>query len=199
MTKRILFLALTVFAFQSVYAAEEAFQVDTAKSQLDWVAKKVTGEHHGSIDLKTGNLSFDNEKLTGGEFVIDMTSIENHDLEDETWNSKLVNHLKSDDFFSVENYPVSILKIKEVKNYMDKNSDENYWIIADLTIKGITNEIEFPAKVDKSAESVTALASVNVDRTKYDVKFRSGRFFSGLGDKLIYDDFNLNINLAATK
>lgn len=199
MFKRILILALGILIVQSAFAAEQTYKVDAAKSKLEWLGKKVTGEHHGTINIKSGSLHFTDGKFDGGEFEIDMKSIINLDLEDETWNAKLVNHLKSDDFFSVESYPVSILKIKEVKNYKDENSDANYWVIADLTIKGITNPVEFTAKLENQGDIVTGVANINVDRSKYNVKYGSGSFFKGLGDKMIYDDFHMKVNLNAVK
>jgi polyisoprenoid-binding protein YceI len=199
MYKLILALSLVVSMLQLGFANEASYKVDVDQSKLEWHGKKVTGEHNGLINIKSGSLQFKDDMLAGGEFEIDMKSIVNLDLESEEWNTKLVNHLKSDDFFSVEKFPTAMFKITEAKSYKDEKSNANYWIKGDLTVKGKTNPLEFAAKVDKSEEGVSASATMVVDRSKYDVRYGSGSFFEGLGDKLIYDDFDMKVSLQAAK
>jgi polyisoprenoid-binding protein YceI len=199
MYKLILSFLLIVLLFQVGFSKVESFDVDVKQSKLEWHGKKVTGEHKGLINIKGGTLQFKDDMLAGGEFEIDMKSIVDLDLENEQWNTKLVNHLKSDDFFSVEKFPTATLKITEVKSHKSEKNDANYWIKGDLTIKGITNPIEFEAKVEKTKEGVTGSATMVVDRSKYNVRYGSGSFFEGLGDKLIYDDFDMKISLIAVK
>lgn len=196
---KLIFTLFSVFLFNHLVMANEIYKVDLNNSKMKWEGRKVTGAHHGTINLKSGSLEMVDGKLKGGEFTIDMNSIVNLDLEDETWNKKLVNHLKSDDFFSVEKFPVARLRITDVKNYKDSETDANYLIIGDLTIKGITHSIEFPANVKSEQGNVSASAKIEVDRSKYDVRFRSGSFFEGLGDKLIYDNFIMNVVLTTSK
>jgi len=198
MYKLISSFTLVVLMLQFGIAGNESFKVDVKQSKLEWHAKKVTGEHNGSINIKDGSLQFKDDMLVGGKFEIDMTSIVNLDIESEKYNTKLVNHLKSDDFFSVEKFPTATLKITEVKSTPEKG-DSNYWIKSDLTIKGKTNSIEFTAMVDNSEKGVTASATIVVDRSKFDVRYGSGSFFEGLGDKLIYDDFEMKVSLASAK
>jgi polyisoprenoid-binding protein YceI len=199
MYKLILALSLVVFMLQLGFANEASYKVNVDQSKLEWHGKKVTGEHNGLINIKSGSLHFKADMLVGGEFEIDMKSIVNLDLESEEWNTKLVNHLKSDDFFSVEKFPTAMFKITEAKSYKDEKSNANYWIKGDLTIKGKTNPLEFAAKVEKSEKGVSASATMVVDRSKYDVRYGSGSFFEGLGDKLIYDDFDMKVSLKAAK
>jgi polyisoprenoid-binding protein YceI len=199
MYKRIFTLVITLFMLQFSFAADDSYKVDSGKSNLEWAAAKVTGKHNGTINIKNGEFRFKDAKLIGGEFQIDMTSIINLDIEDESWNKKLVDHLNSDDFFSVADYPTATFKITEVKNYRDENVDANYWIIGDLTIKGITNSVEFPAKVSKENDMVEAKAEIELDRTKWNVRYGSGSFFKGLGDKMIYDEFTMKVALNAAK
>jgi len=161
--------------------------VNVEESTVNWVGKKVTGEHSGDIKLRSGNLEFDKGILTGGEFVIDMTSINTTDMKG-GGADKLNGHLKSDDFFGVEKYTTATLKITSVT----QNRSGNYSITADLTIKDITKSITFDAVVGKNE----AKAKLIVDRTLYDIRYGSGSFFEGLGDKMIYNDFELNIVLA---
>ena len=129
---------------------------------------------------------FDEGKLTGGEFEVDMTSLISTDLEGE-YKGKLEGHLKSDDFFGVENHPNSTLVFTKVKA-SGKNS---YEVQGDLTIKGITKPVTF----DVSVYGSKATATMKVDRTDFDIKYGSGSFFDDLGDKTIYDEFDLVVDL----
>lgn len=181
--------------------AGDVFKVDPSKSKLEWVGKKVAGQHGGTINLKSGQLIVEKNILTSGEFIIDMTSLVNLDLQDSVYNQKLIGHLKSDDFFSVDKFPAAELKISEVKPYQpkDKNDKNNVMIKGNLTIKGITNPIEFPANFMVHGSMIMAGADITVDRTKWNVRYGSGKFFENLGDKVIYDDFTLKVSLHAVK
>jgi len=199
MKKKILLFALSIAAIgYSAFAnndGQATMSVNAEESKVVWLGKKVTGEHTGEIKMSNGNLDFDGEMLTGGSFEIDMTSITNSDIENDESNQKLVGHLKSDDFFGVEKYPKATFKITEAEH----KKAGKYHIKGDLTIKGITKSIEFPAQVTMLDSKATATASVTVDRSEYNVKYGSGSFFDGLGDKMIYDDFTLDITLVANK
>lgn len=166
----------------------QSLKVDTKASKLKWHGEKVTGEHDGEIKLKEGWLSWNNDKLTSGEFIIDMSSITNSDLEDAEYNTKLVNHLKSDDFFGVEKFPTAKLEIKS----SEKFSNGKAKVKAHLTIKDITHPIEF----DAQKNGYWFMAEIVVDRSKYDVRYGSGSFFDNLGDKMIYDDFTMTVKIA---
>jgi polyisoprenoid-binding protein YceI len=176
-------------------AKTTAFKVDTSKSKIIWTGKKVTGEHTGTVNLSSGNLVLDGKTLKSGSFEIDFSSLTVTDIKDADGNAKLLKHLKSDDFFSVEKNPTSKFVITSVSS---KGADE-YQIKGDLTIKGITNAISFPATVKNSGKTLFATAKIKVDRTKYDIKFRSTNYFENLGDKAISDDFDLNVNLVANQ
>lgn len=171
-----------------------AYKVDAAKSVVKWHAKKVTGEHLGTIGLASGALNVDGTKITGGTFEIDMTSIKCTDITDAGYNAKLVGHLKSDDFFSVEKNPKAVFVITKVDG---KGNNVN--ITGDLTIKGIKNKITFPATVTADAKGVTANAKIVLDRSKWDVRYGSKTFFPNVGDKMINDDFEINLALSAAK
>lgn len=160
--------------------------VDVSKSTVTWKGYKVTGEHEGTINIKSGVLMFDGKTLTGGKFEIDMTSINTTDLEGD-YKNKLDGHLKSADFFGVENHPTAKLEITKAVA-----KGNTYTVTGDLTIKNITNPITFEMTVNGN----NATAALKVDRAKYDVKYGSGSFFDNLGDKTIYDEFDLNVNLA---
>ena len=169
------------------------FNVNGAQSEINWIGRKVTGAHNGTIAIKSGELVLSNNKLTGGKFTIDTTSIIILDVTDEGTNAQFAGHLASDDFFSSEKHPEAFFTITAVEAI----DNSNYNITGNLTIKDITNEVSFVAKVDLNDNKLIASGKIVIDRTKYDMKFRSGNFFQNLGDTLIYNDFDLDIDIAA--
>ncbi len=160
--------------------------IHTAESSALWTGKKVGGSHTGNINLKEGSLEFDNGNLTGGKAVIDMTSITVVDLQGEM-KEKLEGHLKSEDFFSVETNPEATLEFKKVTKKEDGADDVN----AALTLKGITDDINF----ELTTKEDTATTTLVIDRSKFNVRYGSKSFFNDLGDKLIHDDFHVDIVL----
>ena len=162
-------------------------EINTKNSTVLWKGNKVTGSHEGVIKIKSGLLKFNKEELIGGEFEIDMNSLVCTDLSGE-YKGKLEGHLKSDDFFGVTKFPTATLKIKKVI----KQKGNIYECTADITIKGKTEVVQFNTTLNKNS----ATAKIKIDRTKFDVKYGSGSFFDGLGDNMIYDEFDLNINLS---
>jgi len=177
-------VAFVTFSFTSIDV--ERKEVKTEESKVVWKGYKVTGSHEGTISLKSGALSFNEDKLIGGEFVMDMTSLVCTDLEGE-YKGKLEGHLKSDDFFATETHQTASLVFTDVKS-TGKNS---YAVTGDLTIKGQTNPVEFTISIYGNK----ATASLKVDRTKYGVRYGSASFFDGLKDKAIYDEFDLVTDL----
>ena len=160
--------------------------VKTEESTVTWKAYKVTGSHTGTVNLKEGALVFDEGKLTGGNFAVDMSTLVSTDLEGE-YKGKLEGHLKSDDFFGVATNPTASLVFTKVES-SGKNS---YEVIGDLTIKGITKAVTF----DVSIYGSKATATMKIDRAEYNVRYGSGSFFDDLGDKTIYDEFDLVVDL----
>jgi len=164
------------------------FKIVPAQSRITWIGRKVTGSHDGTIDLKDGELILSNGNLAGGSFIADTTSIKVLDIADPATNEQMTGHLASEDFFSIQKYPEAKLDIISVK---EKQVDAN------LTIRGITHRVNFEALIETNETFLTASARVVIDRTKYEMKFRSGNFFQNLGDTLIYNDFDLIITLTA--
>lgn len=173
------------------------YKVNTKESSINWLGKKVTGQHNGTVDISGGELVIDNGKLTGGKFDIDFRTITVLDLKDEEMNKKLTGHLKSDDFFSAEKFPTGKFEITGVSPAANTQDGSNYEIKGNLTIKGITKPVSFPAKLTVDNNKANAEAKIELDRTEWDIKFRSGKFFENLGDNLIYDKFNLDVKLNA--
>ena len=178
-------LALVV-ALVTLSVSAQTKKVDTSKSSINWLAKKVTGQHNGTVNLKEGTLVFKGKKLVKGTFTVDMTSLTDTDLTGE-YLGKLNGHLKSEDFFSVEKFPTAILVFTKVA----VKAANLYTVTGDLTIKGITKPITF----DLATTENTATTTFKVDRTKYDIKHGSGSFFANLGDKAINDEFELTVAL----
>lgn len=183
-------LATTITVSGAAFASKKSktYKVDAAKSVAKWDAKKVTGEHNGTFNLAGGLLTLDGDKVTGGSFEIDMKSIKCTDIADAGYNAKLIGHLNSDDFFSVDKNPKAMFKITKV---------EGTNITGDMTIKGITQSITFPATVKVDKGTVSATAKIVLDRTKWDIRFGSKKFFESIGDKAIADDFTIDLALSA--
>ena len=196
-------LAVSLFVSFSVSAADGGkakatnLKVNASKSELTWNAKKVTGEHTGKISLKEGVITLDGTKLVGGNFLADLNSITCTDLTDKSYNDKLIGHLKSDDFFSVEKHPTA----KFVVTKATAKTAGVYDVTGDLTIKGITKPVTFPVTVKTTATGAEATGKLVVDRSKYDIKYNSKSFFdaAALGDKMIHDDFTIDVKLVASK
>ena len=169
----------------SAFTTNQTKEININDSIVNWVGYKITGQHEGTIMLQSGSLEFNDNNLTGGNFVIDMTSINTTDLVGE-YKDKLDGHLKADDFFGVETHKTASLIFTSVT----KNKSD-YTIEGNLTIKGITNKIKFTMMLDENG----ATADLNIDRTKYGIKYGSTSFFNDLKDKAIYNVFDLNVSL----
>jgi len=178
-------LALVV-ALSTVSVSAQVKKVDAAKSSINWLAKKVTGQHNGTINLKDGALVFKGKKLIGGTFTADMTSVTATDLTGE-YLGKLNGHLKSEDFFNTAKFTTATLVFKTVTA---KGADA-YTVTGDLTIKGITKAVTFTLAT--TANSATT--KFMVDRTVYDIKYGSKSFFESIGDKAIDNEFELAVAL----
>jgi polyisoprenoid-binding protein YceI len=186
-------IAVALVAFKPI--APVTFKVDAAKSKIEWTGKKVTGQHNGTIKLQSGEVVTNGKVPTGGKFVIDMTTMDNTDLSGDG-KGKLLGHLKSDDFFGVEKYPTATFTATKITPAGGNKVN----VTGNLTIKGKTNPITFPATYTLANNTLTVNASeVKVNRTVYDIRYGSKSFFESIGDKAIDDEFLLNINLVATR
>ncbi len=185
-TIKFLFAATALLVATTTFA--QTHQVDASKTTIKWEGKKIGGAHDGNIKLKEGSFTIKGNKISEGTFVIDMNSITNRDIESDEYRGKIVVHLKSDDFFGVEKYPTAKLVVTSSGKFKDNMAK----VTGDLTIKGKTHAIEFDVK--KDGKNYTTMLTVN--RTKYDIRYGSKSFFDNLGDKVIYDDFTLEINLS---
>ena len=166
--------------------------VNTKVSSVDWVGKKVSGQHTGGISIKEGAIHLHDGHLSGGKIVIDMASITCTDMQGE-WADKLIGHLNSADFFDTKNHATATLDITSFK----KTEGNMHIVSGNLTIKGITKPIKFPATIEMKDGKLAAFAEMKIDRTLYDIKYGSGKFFEDLGDKMIDDEFIIKFEIAA--
>ena len=183
--------AIFITVFVSILTAADTLQVDMENSQIKWIGRKVAGEHSGTLNLSGGWVVLDKNSINSGKFIFDMASISNTDIESPEWKQKLEDHLKSEDFFHTDSFPHAILEIKGRQSLIIENSKKSDQILADLTIRGITHEIKFPFDLTQSQNNFNAEGSVDIDRTLYNIQYKSGKFFDELGDKLIYDNFTV--------
>lgn len=200
--KSLLALALMATTAIAAPAKKEAalYNLDQSATKVEWIGKKVAGPHNGYVTVKNGTMTATEDgTITQGTVVIDMNSMTNVDVTDKEYNGKLIEHLKSPDFFDTTKFPEATLVIKN-----SKKSSKGLEVNGDLTIRGITQPVRFLATdVKATADSFMAKATVTVDRTKHQVMYNAGKgdksVIKQLGDKLIYDEFTLNIQLAAKK
>jgi len=168
----------------SVYA------VDTQASQLQWTGNKVTGSHTGTVDIKSGSIHVDGDKITGGSFALDLNSINVTDLEGES-RDKLTGHLKSDDFFNVENHPEATF---EISNVEAGEADNALKVSGNLTIRGVTKNITFDATVAELADASAKVdADFNIAREDWGVNY------TGKEDDLLSKEINFKVSLVAKK
>ncbi|MDX1913771.1 MAG: YceI family protein [Saprospiraceae bacterium] len=192
--KKLLFLPILALLVMAA-KVPSTYTVDTQSSTVVWTGYKVTGKHTGTVKIKNGSLTTDNGVITGGSFDIDINSITCSDLEGE-WAGKLVGHLKSDDFLGAASYPTASFVITKA---IPQDTKGNYKMIGNLTIKGITKEVKFFANAAESNGMVNASGKITIDRSEFNMRYGSGSFFDGLGDKTIYDEFDLQVSLVAKK
>ncbi len=177
----------------------QVYKVSTTESLVEWLGKKVTGQHNGTITIKSGEFGIDNGKVSSGKFEIDMKTIKVLDIpESDASNGKLAGHLASDDFFASEKFPVSKFEISKVESLNDPNKPGfNSNVTGNLTIRDVTKSITFPANIKIENNTLNATADFDIDRTEFGLKYGSGKFFEGLGDKMINDNFNIKLKIVA--
>jgi polyisoprenoid-binding protein YceI len=180
-------LALGLITFAGV-AAPKVVNVNKSASSIAWLAKKVTGEHNGTVGISSGALNVNGNKLIGGNFTIDLKTIKALDITDPGYNQKFIGHITSGDFFEIEKFPTASFVITKVAGNQ---------VTGNLTVKGITKSITFPAEIAVKGGKVTAKANITIDRTDFNIKYGSKKFFDSIGDKAIYDDFALTVSLVS--
>lgn len=191
------YLCLSLIALSiNTVASADPLAVDASTSKITWSGKKVTGAHNGTLGIKSGSIEVNEGEILGGEFVFDMNDIKNLDIESEDFRKKLEDHLKSNDFFASSEFPEGKFVIKKAVPAKIPE-DGNVQIHGELTLRGITNAISFPAKITKESGDYSAKAETVIDRTQWNLKYNSGKFFdpAKLGDKLIYNEITVGLEI----
>lgn len=194
--RKLMFLIAVLFTGSIIMQGQTKYTADVNSSIINWKGFKPTGDHYGTVLLSDGNFVLNQKEIVGGEFKIDMNSIVDLDMPaDNEYNAKLVKHLKSDDFFGVDKHPYA----KFVITSTDKKGDQVI-INGQLTIKEITHSVSFPAKISIEGDQLWVKSEVfKIDRSKWNVKYKSKSFFSDLADNFIYDDMEMSIDIKSKK
>lgn len=180
--------------------APTRYSVDAKASSVTWEGTKVTGAHNGDITISNGMITVDNGLISAATVVIDMTTINTLDLEGDS-KASLDGHLSSDDFFGVEQFPTAQFELTQLNPLRGGENGANFTAMGKVTIKGRSEEVSFPVTVDMTDGGAKISGEMVLDRSKFDVRFRSQSFFDvkELGDKLIYNDFTIGFELVAGK
>jgi len=183
-----LVLSINLILLSFGFTQAQNLTADTTQSNIRWYGEELTGKtHYGNLSFKSAQIDVQDGVITGGNFTVDMNSLSVEDLSGRG-KTKLEGHLKSDDFFSVDKNPEAKLKITQ-KAKVEGGVQKLY---GELTIKGIQHPIDFTMTL---GDNNSAVAQLTFDRSKYNVRFRSGSFFENLGDKLILDDIKMEVSL----
>lgn len=186
--------AETSDAAEAAAATGTTYSIDTVASVVEWLGTKPVGTHNGSLKLSSGSLAIAEGTITGGNFIIDVTSLTDHDMKGGEGKEKLEAHLKSADFLEVEKYPTAKFEISAVEVLGD--STGTHKISGNLTLKDSTKNITFPANVTISENEVSATANFNIDRTQWGLFYGNDK---SLGDKFIHPEVNITLNIKAVK
>ena len=185
-------------AMVEVVFEDGSYRLNAADSLIAWSAQKRVGsKHNGTVTAQEGAFVVEQGTIIGGTIVVNMATITDLDLTDAGMNAKLVEHLKSDDFFAAETYPTSTFAISEIVK-VEGIQGATHRVTGMMTIKGLENEISFPAKFETSDTGISMTGTVTLDRTLWDVRYGSGKFFENLGDSLIEDEFILTLDVFFT-
>lgn len=164
--------------------------IDTTESVVEWKGSNTFGSHEGYVYITQGELMIENGQLVGGTVEVDMNTIED---EKHKSSSGLIQHLKNPDFFDVQKFPFATIAITRVASVNAEDKE----ITGNLTIKGITHPVRFRARMEINDKIVKANGKLVIDRTKWGVRYGSGKFFDNLKDETISDDIEFNIKIVA--
>ena len=197
-----LFILLSILCFPGFSQSPTTYTVTANESSMRWTGYYLFsfGEHTGTIGITKGQLVFTADQLTGGGFEIDMHSMQDTDMKADDGGNDLTNHLKSADFFSVDEFPTAYFEITKTEKIKDAQPNQpNYDVTGILTLKGVKNTLAFPILISVQENNLTASAKFKFDRTKWNVKYNSGKFFSEIGDGAISDAIGVELNVKAIK
>jgi polyisoprenoid-binding protein YceI len=178
-----------------IKSASDINNVDLTVSVLNWKGSKPTGDHYGTVALKSGGILIEDGAITAGEFVIDMNSIVNLDMKGKKGATNIEGHLKSADFFEVAAYPTAKFVITKVEENAGKLS-----VTGNLNIKDVTKSITISATLSKvDGNYIFKSDNFNIDRADFNVKYKSKKFFDNLKDKFVNDLVEMSFEVKASK
>jgi len=194
---------------------DQVFKIDTANSSVTWIGAKVTGRHNGIFKIQEGEVTLHNGQASGGKTILDMTGMRSADKTiDEANNKKLTRHLRSPDFFDVERHPTAIFELTSVTPYEPNTEQEEtpsafasktrelriknptHRITGNLTIKGITKSVTFPAKITLEDSVLRAKANFNINRTDWNLIYGADK---SLGNQTIHPTVNIGLDIVAIR
>ncbi len=181
----------------------EGIALDLTNSKITWIGTKPTGKHNGTLGIKAGNLKIENGALSAGKIDIDMAALTVLDITETAQNADLTGHLKDADFFDVVKFPSATFEITATSPYTPdpaakKEADDmsiadaNTNVTGNLTLKGITKTITFPAKITISGNSISAIANFNIDRTQWGITYKAE---GSVPDKFIHNKVNIGFDV----
>jgi len=175
------------------------YHIDPAASVLEWTGRNLNNRHYGRIPFSSGEIIITAGELLRGEITLDLTGISNLDLQDETYRQMLISHLKSADFFAVDRYPVASITISGWLPIAGATpGTPDHTVEGELTIKGVTRGIVFPAAVSPQEDgSLKAQAAFDIDRTVWNITYGSGKLFEKLGMHLVHDRIDIELFIVA--
>lgn len=181
--------------------ADGSYRIDPENSRLEWIGRNLSNRHFGRIDIQEGDLVISGGRLSAGSIVLDMNTISNMDLQDPAWRDMLITHLKSDDFFGVERFPVASLTLTGWEEQEGGSSEAPIGLATgDLAIRDVTRRVSFPAIVAPQPDgSIKAHAAFDIDRTLWNVNYGSCRLFERLGMHLVHDLISLELFVVARR
>lgn len=184
-------------------ATGNAYLADTAACLIEWIGTKPTGKHHGTLRLTGGAVYIKDSTITGGQLVINMHTLQDIDLiSDTAMKNKLERELKSSSFFDVDKFPVATFEITAIKSYYPAVGEEvelkdaTHVVSGNLTLKNVTKNISFPARISVDSHHLTAVANFNIDRTLWGINYRADK---SLQDKLINSQVNIGVHISASR
>jgi len=176
------------------------YNIQPEKSEVHWTGTKPGGEHVGTVKVKEGNIKMNEQDIQNATVILDMTNIENQDIENEKNRKKLVGHLKSKDFFDVENFPEARFELTNATKSQDENNDFTHKVSGNLTIKDISKNISFRIKAENEKDKLKIESEkFLIDRTEWDINYKSKSVIDDIKDNFIHDDIALKIETYAKK
>jgi polyisoprenoid-binding protein YceI len=178
----------------SLAIGNKKYVIDTKRSAVVWKGSNLIGSnsHTGYVYISKGELTIENGQLFGGTAKVDMNTIEDEHHEKD---NGLIKHLKDSDFFDVKKFPFSTIVLTKAKSINSKNNK----IAGNLTIKGITQPVIFPIKIEIKDGILKIKGTLAIDRTKWNIRYKSGKFYDLLADQTISDSIEFHINIVAKK